>query len=96
MDRKDVVKKLITILMEIQNEAGEEVDVIEETTRPIGGMKCFDSLRGVHATVLCMEAFNIEDEKVISLFEGKNPKGFPCALTVAEIADKIIAITNKG
>lgn len=95
MGRENVVKKLIAILMEIQSDAGEEVELIEETTRPIGGVKCFDSLRGVHATVRCFEEFQIEDNKAVSLFEGKNQYGFPCALTVAEIADKILAMTTK-
>lgn len=95
MDRIGVVEKLITILKEIQADAGENVDNIDESTRPIGGIKCFDSLRGVCATVVCMEKFNIaEDNKIMSLFEGKC-NGIPFALTVGEIADKIMAMTSK-
>jgi hypothetical protein len=93
MERKDIVKKLISILQGIQDDAGEDVEAIIETTCPIGGMKGFDSLRGVCATVKCVEEFNLEDDKIVSLFEGKK-NGIPCALTVAEIADKIKAMTN--
>ena len=95
MERKDVVEKLISILKEIQDDAGDDAEIIEESTRPIGGIKCFDSLRGVCATVRCLEEFNIEDEqKIVSLFEGKL-NDIPCALTVGEVADKIIAMIKK-
>jgi len=94
MERKDVVKKLITILMELQSEAGDDAEIINESTRPIGGIKCFDSLRGVCATVKCLEEFNIDEEKIVSLFEGKHNE-IPCALTVGEVADKILAMIKK-
>ena len=94
MERKDVVKKLITIFMELQSEAGDDAEIIDESTRPIGGIKCFDSLRGVCATVKCLEEFNIDEEKIVSLFEGKHNE-IPCALTVGEVADKILAMIKK-
>jgi len=95
MKREEVLKKLITILTEIQVEAGDELENIEEATIPIGGIKCFDSLRGVYATVRCLEEFDIDEgQKIVSFFEGKH-NNIPCALTVGEIADKIITMISK-
>jgi len=94
MNRKEVVQKLIGLLVEIQNEVGEEIEQIKEATRPIGGIGCFDSLRGVVLTVRCIEKFEIKDDgKLVSLFEGKK-NGIPFALTVGEIADRIVSLTK--
>jgi hypothetical protein len=97
MDRKEAIKVLVSILREYQDNIGEEVDELNESTRPIGDLRSFDSLTGVMATVHCYEKFHIEsDIKGISLFVGKNQRGLPCALTVGEIADRIITLTSKG
>lgn len=96
MNRKEIVNALIAILKEYQKEVGEEADEIYETTCPIGGLAYFDSLTGVTATVHCCERFGIEsDEKVVSLFEGMNKRGYPCALTVGQIADSILNLIGK-
>ncbi|WP_054697650.1 hypothetical protein [Geotalea toluenoxydans] len=82
MDRNEVVKALISILHEVQTEAGEIVEMaeeIKEATRPIGGIGFFDSLTGVIVTVRCIEKFELKDDgKLISLFQGKK-NGFPYA-----------------
>lgn len=97
MDRAKTVRILVSILKEIQNESGEDVDEIIETTRPIGGLPGFDSLTGVILTVYCFSTFGIEDNgKIISICEGTNRSGHPCALTVGEIADRILTLTSKG
>jgi len=97
MDRKETLSVIVSILKEIQRESGEDVDEINETTRPIGGLRGFDSLTGVILTVHCFATFGIEDNgKVISLCEGTNRSGHPCALTVGEIADRIVTLTSKG
>jgi len=97
MDRKEAIKLLVSILMEYQDARKEEVGELNESTRPIGDLRSFDSLTGVMVTLHCYEKFHIEsDIKGISLFVGKNQQGLPCALTVGEIADNIIALTSKG
>jgi len=95
MDRKEVVTALIEILTEVQKDAGEEVQEVTEKTCPIGGIGFFDSLTGVLVTLVCRERFGIEDDgKNESLFHGKNVKGFCCAFTVGEIADRIISLAT--
>jgi hypothetical protein len=45
-------------------------------------------------TVRCIEKFEIKDDgKLVSLFEGKK-NGIPFALTVGEIADRIVSLTK--
>ena len=96
MDRKEALRIIVTILKEIQKASGEDGDEINETTRPIGGLSGFDSLTGVILTAQCFATFGIENnEKVISLCEGTK-SGHPCALTVGEIADRILTLTSKG
>ena len=95
MNKKDVVASLIKILKENQKEIGEEAPDISEKTRPVGDLVKFDSLTGVALTVTCCKIFEISDvHKIESLFVGENDKGFPCALNVGQIADRILTL-NK-
>jgi hypothetical protein len=98
MDRDEVLKALINILNEVQGEVcaiGEEPEDIKEATCPIGGISFFDSLAGVVVTVRCIEKFKLKDDgKIISLFQGKK-NGFPYALTVGEVVDRIISLSIK-
>ena len=97
MDRKETLRIIVSLLKELQKESGEEADEIYETTRPIGGLSGFDSLTGVILTVHCFEKFGIKnDGHIISLCEGTNKNGHPCALSVGEIADRILTLANKG
>jgi hypothetical protein len=96
MEREYVVKTLIAILMEIQGQVSEDgvVEEIDITTCPIGGMKNFDSLLGEYATVRCFEKFEIKDDgSTLSLLANKKDG---VALTVGEIADRIINLKAKG
>ena len=96
MERDFVVKTLIALLMEIQGQVCEdgEVEEIDITTRPIGGMKNFDSLLGEYATVRCFKKFEIKDDgSTLSLLANKKDG---VALTVGEIADRIISLKAKG
>lgn len=93
MEHEDVVKALIIILQEAQRELCDEVEEINVSTCPVGGMSLFDSLMGVVITARCFEQFNIEDDKkTISLFETKK-SGEP--LTIGDVADKIIKLKLK-
>jgi len=97
MDRKEALSLVVSIIEEIQRESGEDSEEISETTRPIGGLSGFDSLTGVILTVHCFEKFGIKnDENRVSLCEGINKSGHPCALSVGEIADRILTLLNKG
>lgn len=96
MNREYVVKALISILMEIQGQISEdgEMEAIDISTRPIGGLKHFDSLLGELVTVRCFEKFDIKDDgKTLSLLANKKDGE---ALTVGEIADRIITLKAKG
>lgn len=82
------------MITDIQKASGEKGEEIYETTRPIGGLKGFDSLTSVILTAHCFEKFGISsDENIVSLCIGENKSGNPCALTVGEIADRILALT---
>ncbi len=95
MDKKEVVKKLISILEKNQKEIGEEVPEIGEKTKPVGDLVKFDSLMGVALTVTCCETFQISDvHKIESLFVDENDKGYPYALNVGQIADRILNLTK--
>lgn len=96
MERNEVVKALIAILKEIQAEVSDEVEEIDIFTRPIGGMRVFDSLMGAVVTARCFEKFEIQDDgKTVSLFE-KKKAGELQALTVGEIADQILTLKARG
>lgn len=93
MEREDILKGLVAILKEVVAALGEEVDEIDEMIRPIGGLRMFDSVVGVEVTAECIERFDLgEPTAVISLFEGKDKYGRPCALTVGQITDKIVKL----
>lgn len=93
MKREDVVKALIAILQETQSELCDEVEEINVSTCPVGGMSLFDSLMGVVVTARCFERFNIQDDnKTVSLFESKK-YGEP--LTIGDVADKIMTLKSK-
>jgi hypothetical protein len=93
MKREDVVEALIVILKEIQSEVSDEVEEIDVSTCPVGGMSHFDSLMGVVVTARCFERFDIKDDKkTVSLFEEKK-SGEP--LTIGDVADRIITLKSK-
>lgn len=93
MKREEVVKALIAILKETQSELCDEVEEINVSTCPVGGMSLFDSLMGVVVTARCFERFDIQDDnKTVSLFESKK-YGEP--LTIGDVADKIISLKCK-
>lgn len=93
MNRENVIKALIMILKELQSEVSDVVEEISAATCPVGGMGHFDSLMGVVATARCFTQFEIkDDEKTVSLFETKKDG---TALTVGDVADKIISMKNK-
>ncbi len=95
MDKKDVVKKLISILEKNQKDIGEEVPEIGEKTKPVGDLIKFDSLMGVALTVTCCQIFQISDiHKIESLFVDENDKGHPYALNIGQIADRILTLTK--
>ena len=81
MDKKEVVKKLISILEKNQKDIGEEVPEVGEKTKPVGDLIKFDSLMGVALTVTCFEIFQISDvHKIESLFVDENDKGYAVCL----------------
>jgi len=96
MNRDEVLIVVVEILQELQASLGEEAEEIDDMTKPIGGLRKFDSLTGVEATVICLERFEIDDsKKIMSLFVGEDKEGRPYALTVGEIADRIMKLKKK-
>lgn len=95
MEKDTVVKKLIEIIQEVQSAIDDEKPVITGGTRPVGGLACFDSLVGACVTGECKEKFNLKQD-IQSLFVGSDSKGILYALSVDEIADRIIELSKKG
>lgn len=96
MNREEVLIVVVEILQELQALLGEEAEEIGELTKPIGGLKKFDSLTGVEATEICLERFEIDDnKKIMSLFVGEDKNGRPYALTVGEITDRIVKLKRE-
>lgn len=101
MNRDEVMKALVEILAELQElvrDVAEDSENISEITKPVGGLRQFDSLTGVEASVMCFERFEIPEKKrvkVQSLFVGDDHEGRPYALTVGEVVERIMALKKK-
>jgi len=90
MEYDQIVKELVSLLTDSQVRAGDLDPTIIPTTTPVGGLKGFDSLAGVDATIDIEIHFGLpENPKRESLFVETGSKGIPRALTVGEIAQKI-------
>lgn len=89
LTRERVIEALVTALREAQQDIVTEPEEINESTRPIGDLKDFDSLTSVEVTVHCLAALGIEDlPSFPSLFISKRNE----ALTVGEVADRIMKL----
>ncbi len=97
MNRAEVVRAVVGILREFQEDVSEAVPEITERTRPIGDLAEFDSLTGVLVTVHCFDRLLAGGgDNIQSLFVGKNAKGRLCALTVGQVADRIMKLGPKA
>ncbi len=90
MEYEQIVRELVLLLIDSQVRAGDIDPTITPTTIPVGGLKGFDSLAGVDATIDIEIHFGLaENPKRESLFVETGNKGIPRALTVSEVAKKI-------
>lgn len=95
MDKEEIVKQLISMLHELQEQLGETPLDITADIRPVGGISGFSSLTGVSFTADCIERFKIpDDEKLQSLVVGEKEGNFYFK-TVSEIADEISERLSK-
>jgi acyl carrier protein len=90
MTKKDIVILIKEVLVEIQDWNGEEETKITSNTVPIGGLAGFDSLSGVEFTVQISKKIPIPDNENLCVSCDKVK-----ALSVGEIADRLVEITNK-
>ena len=89
LSRQEVVGVLVNALREAQQDLSEELETIDEGTRPIGDLKAFDSLASVQVAVHCLDALDIGlTLSFPSLFIGRQNN----ALTVGEVADRIMKL----
>jgi hypothetical protein len=92
MSHDDILEILIKALQEAQQDIVDEQEEITESTRPIGDLKYFDSLTSVAVTVHCIAALDWKDPPSFpSLFLRKTGE----ALTVGEVADRIMSLIKK-
>ena len=90
MTRNEVVKIVIEKVTEIQEISDREKVLISDNTIPIGGLPEFDSMNGVELAAMIDEDLSIGD--VGNLCASKDGER---ALTVGEIADRILEITSE-
>ncbi|HPS54162.1 MAG TPA: hypothetical protein PLP05_01055 [Sedimentisphaerales bacterium] len=87
MTRSEAIVIVVEKLEEIQDFSNEEKVRITETTKPIGGIPGFDSMNGVEFAAMIDEVVHIGE--VGNLCVSKDGTR---ALTVSEIADRILEI----
>lgn len=92
ISREDILEILINALQEAQQDIVDEQEEITESTRPIGDLKYFDSLTSVAVTVHCAAALDWKDPPSFPTLFLRKPG---VALTVDEVADRIMALIKK-
>ena len=90
MTYKKAVKLVIQIVSEIQEISGRELVKFSEKTVPIGGVPGFDSLNGVEFAAMVDGVAEIGD--VGNLCASQDGTR---ALSVKEIADRIVELTSE-
>jgi len=90
MTRNEVIRIVIEKLTEIQEISDREKVPISDNTIPIGELPEFDSMSGVDFASMIDKVLSIGD--VGNLCASKDGKR---ALTVGEIADRILEITSE-
>ena len=90
MIRNEVIKIVIEKLTEIQEISDRKRIPISDNTIPIGELPEFDSMNGVEFAAMIDEVLSIGD--VGNLCASKDGKR---ALTVGEIADRILEIASE-
>jgi hypothetical protein len=93
--REEVLQVVIKVLKDAQYETQEEEEIdIIESTKPIGDIKCFDSLMSVYVTVHCLDSLGISIEdpmKFPTLFIDSKGK----ALDVGEVVNRILKLLKE-
>lgn len=91
---RDLEKRLIECLLEVQDISGAEVVTINTDTCPIKDLPGFDSLRGVEATIILSSKLKIKidaSKGEVNLFVSKDGRR---ALRVREISERILTLTS--
>ena len=93
LKREEIVKVVIKALQEAQRDITDELEEINESTRPIGDLQSFDSLTSVDVTLQCLDDLGYPDHPGFpTLFINKDRE----ALTVGEVAEKIMKLKQKN
>lgn len=90
MTRNEALAIIVAKLDEIQDCSTEEKVRITDSTKPIGGIPGFDSMNGVEFAAMMDEVVHIGE--VGNLCASKDGTR---ALTVGEIADRILEIISE-
>jgi hypothetical protein len=90
MTRHEVRDAVIAAIVDIQRKSGDEVPELGPGTVVIHGIPGFDGLRGLELSVAMGRVFEVGDDVNICISDdGKR------ALTVAEIADKLMTMRQR-
>ena len=74
----------------IQDLSGDEMAELKPSSVPIGGVPCFDSLRGLELSVRMDRYFDVPDgENICVSDDGRR------ALRMSEIAEKLMAMAHR-
>jgi hypothetical protein len=95
MSKDEALKGIKSVLEEISDGLDGKKQEVTLQTRPIGDLIGFDSMMGVVATISCFEKFNLKVD-LPSIFVGKDTNNNPCALTVEQVADRLVEISQKN
>lgn len=90
MTKQEAVTKVIGTLKMIQDMSGRPVEVIDEKTKPIGGLPGFDSLNGVEFGVFLGAVKGGGLVNICVSDDGRR------ALTIGQIADNLVRLAAEG
>jgi acyl carrier protein len=90
--REQLAALLSAIIREIQELTGEEAQEITDATKPVGGLKGFDSLCAVSATTELAEKLKIEQIDHRLFWSKVNGK----PISIKEIVDLLCQFASRG
>ena len=91
--KEEIIETLIKVIKEVQQISAEEETEVKHTTIPIYDLPGFDSHRGIETLMTIQEKLDIEIGGSVNLFISKDQKK---AISVSEIADRIIEVSKDG
>jgi hypothetical protein len=90
MTRHEATDAVVAAITDIQRKSGDDIPELGPDTVAINGIPGFDSLRGLELSVAMGRMFEVGDDVNICISDDGRR-----ALTVAEIADRLMTMHQK-